>query len=253
MQCATCGLIFSNPMPIPVTIQDHYGVPPENYWKEDYFQIDKNYFLGEIHWLEKLKQIRPGMKSLDIGAGLGKQMIALRNRGFDAYGFEPSVEFYKRAIEKMGILQEKLSLCTLEEAAYDEASFDFISFGAVLEHLYDPAGALKIALRWLKPDGLLHVEVPSSAWLTNKIINMIYKLTGSTYVGNISPMHNPYHLYEFSLDSFRRNGKINNYEIRDHGYYVCDTFMPKIADPVLKLLMKKADTGMQLCVWLKKN
>jgi len=252
MQCATCGLVFSNPMPMPASIQDHYGVPPENYWTENYFQIDSNYFLGEINWLEKLKQVRPGMKSLDIGAGLGKQMIALQNRGFDAYGLEPSIEFYKRAIEKMGIRQEKLSLCTLEEAVYDEATFDFISFGAVLEHLYDPAGALKIALRWLKPDGLIHVEVPNSAWLTNKIINMIYKLMGSAYVGNISPMHNPYHLYEFSLDSFRRNGKINNYEIRDHGYYVCDTFMPKMIDPVLKQLMNKTDTGMQLCVWLKK-
>jgi hypothetical protein len=53
VKCTGCGLIYSNPQPVPFDIQDHYGVPPENYWKEDYFTITDNYFQGEIDRLKK--------------------------------------------------------------------------------------------------------------------------------------------------------------------------------------------------------
>ena len=36
-QCQKCELIYSNPLPIPDNIQDHYGTPPEDYWVESYF------------------------------------------------------------------------------------------------------------------------------------------------------------------------------------------------------------------------
>src|SRR5215813_14223549 len=48
MQCKNCGLIFSNPQPVPFDIQDHYGVPPENYWRSEYFNVDEKYFSGQI-------------------------------------------------------------------------------------------------------------------------------------------------------------------------------------------------------------
>jgi 2-polyprenyl-3-methyl-5-hydroxy-6-metoxy-1,4-benzoquinol methylase len=252
MKCKDCGLIYSNPQPIPFDIQDHYGIPPENYWIEDYFLIDPNYFQNEISIAKKLISFHEGMKSLDVGAGLGKAMIALSNAGFDAYGFEPSIPFYERAISKMKINPRKLKLGMIENVDYPENEFDFISFGAVLEHLYDPSGAIKKTLQWLKPAGVIHIEVPSSAWLINKIINAYYSIRGTDYVGNISPMHTPFHLYEFGLKSFQKNGKKTGYEVMFYEYYVCKTFMPKAFDFFLKPYMRITHTGMQLCVWLKK-
>ena len=253
VRCSLCGLIFSNPIPIPGNIQQHYGVLPEEYWKSAYFKINDDYFSNEINWLKRLKSIQTGTRSLDIGAGLGKQMIALQRHGFDAYGIEPSHQFYTFAVEKMGIDKSRLQLSSIENAKFESGFFDFISFGAVLEHLYDPSAALKNALHWLKPDGLIHIEVPNSRWLINKIINITYKIMGKDYVGNISPMHVPYHLYEFSLESFNKNGLINDYTVKDSGYYVCETFMPKAFDIVLRPLMRKTNTGMQLIVWLEKK
>lgn len=252
-KCRNCDFIFANPLPIPENINDHYGVPPETYWVEDYFKIDENYFKGEIDWLKRLMPIQIGMKSLDIGAGIGKQMIALKREGFDAYGLEPSKPFYERAIEKMKIPEEQLKLCSIEEAEYDKNFFDFISFGAVLEHLYFPSEAIKQTLKWLKPGGLIHIEVPSSNWLINKILNNYYRIKGMDYVANISPMHPPFHLSEFSYKSFAESAKENNFTIEDHCYYVCKTFMPKFLDPFLKSYMKKTRTGMQLCIWLRKE
>jgi 2-polyprenyl-3-methyl-5-hydroxy-6-metoxy-1,4-benzoquinol methylase len=253
VKCTNCGLIYSNPQPVPFDIQDHYGVPPENYWKENYFNVSDNYFQGEIERLKKLIDFKDGIKSLDIGAGLGKQMIALSKAGFSTYGFEPSKQFHERAISKMGINPDKLKLGMIEEVEYPENYFDFISFGAVLEHLYDPSDSILKAMKWLKPNGIIHIEVPSSDWLIGKIINLFYKLKRTDYVGNLSPMHEPFHLHEFGIKSFEEHAKQYNYELAFYDYYVCQTFMPKIADYILKPYMRLTNTGMQLCVWLRKR
>jgi 2-polyprenyl-3-methyl-5-hydroxy-6-metoxy-1,4-benzoquinol methylase len=251
-RCKNCGLIFSNPQPIPFDLQDHYGIPPEEYWKDIYFTVSDTYFKSEIDQLKKLTSFRPGMRSLDIGAGIGKQMIALSNAGFDAYGFEPSKPFYERALAKMNLSADKLKLGMIEEMEYPEAYFDFISFGAVLEHLYYPGESIQKAMKWLKPNGIIHIEVPSSGWLISKMVNFYYRLIGTDYVTNISPMLPPYHLYEFGLRSFQAHAQRHDYKIVHYEYYVCQTFMPKLFDYVLVPYMQWTNTGMQLCVWLKK-
>lgn len=251
-KCTNCGLIYSNPQPIPFNIQDHYGIPPENYWKSNYFTINDSYFKYEIDVLRTLLPDFKGLKALDIGAGLGKSMIALDNVGFETFGFEPSEPFYKKAIEKMKINPERLKLGMLEEVNYPKNEFDFITFGAVLEHLYAPGESIEKALQWLKPNGIIHIEVPSSNWLVNKLINAYYRLTGTDYVANISPMHPPYHLFEFSLESFQLHGKNNSYEVIHHEYHVCETYLPSFINFFIKPYMRKTNTGLQLCVWLKK-
>lgn len=254
MKCRNCKLIFSNPQPVPFDIQDHYGVPPENYWKPEYFIIDKNYFSHEIETTKNLSEFKEGMKALDIGAGLGKCMVALKNGGYDVFGFEPSIPFYERAIEKMKIAPDKLKLGMIEDVDYPDSFFDFITFSAVLEHLYDPSIAIKKALKWLKPGGLIHIEVPSSKYLIPRIFNFYFRLRGTNYVNNLSPMHKPFHLYEFDLDSFKSHSAFNDYEIAHHEYYVCDIyFIPKIFHGFLAWYMAKTKKGMQLAVWLRKK
>jgi len=253
MRCPDCNLIYSNPMPVPKDIQAHYGIPPESYWKEHYFKPGNSDFLLEINKLKSLMNIKPGDKALDIGAGLGKSMIALEKAGFDAYGVEPSEPFYKRAIEKMGIKPDKIKLASVEDAEYPANYFDFVSFSVVLEHLYDPSGAMEKAMNWLKPDGIMHIEVPSSKWLIHKLVNFYYSITGTDYVANLSPMHIPFHLYEFALESFYKNSVKNKYEVVAHEYFVCPTHLPKSLDFILKPYMAKTKTGMTLTVWLRKK
>jgi len=254
MKCRDCGLIFSNPQPVPFDIQDHYGVPPEEYWRPEYFEIDNKYFGHQIETTKKLSSFKNGMTALDIGAGLGKCMISLQNAGYDPYGFEPSIPFYQKAIEKMKIPSGKLQLGMIENIEYPKDSFDFITFGAVLEHLYDPSAAIKKAMNWLKPGGLVHIEVPSSKYLIPRIFNFYFRLRGTNYVNNISPMHRPFHLFEFDIDSFKINGANNSYEIAYHEYYVCNIyFIPGLFHPFFKWYMSKTNTGMQLAVWLRKR
>lgn len=251
-RCDVCGLIYSNPQPRPFNLSDHYNVAPEDYWNESYFQTNDDYFGHEIGTLKSLYPFKQGDRALDIGAGLGKCMIALKKSGFEVHGIEPSEPFFRRAIERMSISQDELRLASIEEASFPHEYFDFITFGAVLEHLYDPSASVHKAMGWLKIGGIVQIEVPSSDWLISRIANLYYKLVGLDYVANISPMHEPYHLYEFTLESFRKNGQINGYQIIHHDYYVAPTYMPKVLDRILVPFMKLTRTGMQLCVWLQK-
>ena len=253
-KCTACGLIYSNPQPIPFDIGDHYGMPPESYWSSNYFSWDESYFSGQIATLKNLLKFTPGMKALDIGAGIGKCMKSLEHAGFDVYGFEPSQPFYERALSRMGIKSERLKLGAIEDVDYDPDTFDFITFGAVFEHLYHPRLALEKAFRWLKKDGIIQIEVPSSRHLMASIIDNFYRLKGTTYTTHLSPMHSPFHLYEFDIKSFEALSAKLGYSIVQRDYMVGRVLnFPKIFHPILKSIMKSTNRGLQLTVWLKKH
>lgn len=255
MRCTNCGLIYSNPQPIPHSIQDHYGVSPENYWKEEYFTVPPTYFAGEIKSLLRLMPSpvngnRPEV--LDIGAGIGKIIKALEAAGITAHGIEPGAEFYRMAVEKNLISPERLQNLPIEEADFPAEKFDAVTFGAVLEHLYNPSAALQKVIRWVKPNGIVHVEVPNADYLISKLYNTFFRLRGTDFVTNISPMHTPYHLYEFTLKSFHLNGKALGYEVAHAEYYVGESATPQV-DRLLTPLMNATKTGMGLIVYLRKK
>lgn len=254
VKCAECSLVFPEPIPIPENISDHYRTPAESYWKPEYFQWSADYFSPQIQKAKELLNYREGMLALDIGAGIGKALKSLESAGFEAIGIEPSLPFYEKAISTMKIDKNKIYNLKVEEADFKQNHFDFITFGAVFEHLYEPAEVLKKTLNWIKPGGIIHIEVPSSNWLMAKIMNLYFRVTGTNYVTNLSPMHSPFHIYEFDLKSFSKIANSLGFEIKEHYYIVCSIYhFPKILHPALKWIMKKTNTGMQLTLYLKKK
>ena len=179
-------------------------------------------------------------------------MAVLERNGFRVTGVEPAPGFARRAIDQHGFRPEQIVVATAEEAEFPENTFDFITFGASLEHLFHPGLVLRKAARWLKPTGLIHAEVPSSRWLVGRMINVFYRLSATSFVTNLSPMHTPFHLYEFSVGAFRRHGAMHGLEIESHRIEVCETQLPRIFDPLLKPWMRITNTGLQLVIWLKR-
>lgn len=254
LQCSNCRLIYSSPQPIPHNIDDHYGVSPDDYWEPDYFSGEAHSMDYHVPIINRLMQIKPGAKSLDIGTGVGFSMLELEKMGFDSYGIEPSSSFVKYAIEKVGIKPEKIVVGMMEDGNFEKESFDFILIRVVLEHVYDPASCIEQAMTWLKPDGIMHIEVPSSNHLISKFFNLYFRLVGTNYVTNLSPAHAPYHLHEFSADSFRKHGERANYDVVFEEHYPAEVFFfPRFTHSFFKWVMRKTNTGMQLAVWLKKR
>lgn len=185
---------------------------------------------------------------------LGKCVVSLERAGFEIWGIEPSVEFRERALQNTGAEPSKIILKSVEQAEFDRESFDFITFGAVLEHLYDPSESIKKALTWLKPGGVIQIKVPNSNHLIARLVNMYFRIRGTNFVTNLSPMHSPYHLYEFTLDTFRLNGLRLGYQVAAYKYMVCSIYhIPAIMHPLARLWMWRTNTGMQLTVYLRKS
>jgi SAM-dependent methyltransferase len=243
VKCLDCGLIYSDPLPIPENIEDHYGVPPEDYWHEEYFEtrsFDES----------RLKQLAPHAKTfLDIGAGIGETMRSIKE--MDVWGIEASKPFYDRAIE-LGVDPGRLIHSTFENAELS-MTFDVVSFSVVLEHLYDPSASIRKALGWLNPGGIIYIEVPDSEYMLSKIFNLYFWLARTDYVVNISPMHVPFHLYEFTERSFRLNGQRQGYSIAHIDRYPGSAPIAPGISKLLSPLMNITKTGMGLIVYLKKS
>jgi 2-polyprenyl-3-methyl-5-hydroxy-6-metoxy-1,4-benzoquinol methylase len=251
MKCNVCNLIYANPQPIPNNSDDHEFI---DVWAKEYFEYDENYFTDEITRAKNLLNFQDGMKALDIGAGIGKGLRSLKEAGFDAFGIEPSAAACKFAYEKIGIPPEKLHCKSIENADFAENTFDFVNFGAVLEHVYNPSESLKSALKWLKPNGIIFAEIPNSGYFITKLMNIYNKLNGTNFTSHISPMHPPFHHFEFGTKSFESFCEKNDCKIADSRILVCTTpFLPKVFVPIVDKYMSLTNTGMQISIFLQKN
>ena len=94
---------------------------------------------------------------IDVGAGRGRLVRALRDRGHDAVGLEPAPG-PRNAAANAGIELEPLAL---ESAEFPNGEADAVVFWHVIEHLDGPGEALARAARWLRPGGRLVVAVPN--------------------------------------------------------------------------------------------
>jgi SAM-dependent methyltransferase len=99
----------------------------------------------------------PRGRLLDVGAGHGRFVAAARAAGWDASGIEPSGRSGARHVERRA----------LEEADYQ--GLDAVTLWHVLEHVEDPADALRRMHGWLAPGGLLLVGVPNLASLQARL------------------------------------------------------------------------------------
>jgi SAM-dependent methyltransferase len=250
VRCARCGLVFPDPMPHPSALEEHYEMAPEEYWEAGYFADGGDLFTEQIARFRRQWTGDRVPVALDVGAGIGKCMRELGAAGFDVFGLEPSAPFRTAAIERTGIAAERISGASMESAEYAAGAFDLITFGAVLEHLFDPAAAVERALTWLAPGGLVHAEVPSARFFGSRVANAVYRLQGLDFVGNLSPMHRPFHLYEFTRASFERHGERAGYRLVEAVAHAgAETYLPG-PQGLIRGLMRRTGGELQLEVWL---
>lgn len=96
---------------------------------------------------------------LEVGAGDGKLVAAMRAAGLDAHGIDPSPAACARAAA-IGAPVEPAGIDDAELAAGGE---DAVVIWHALEHFDDPAGALERVRGWLREGGELVMAVPNLA------------------------------------------------------------------------------------------
>ena len=214
-QCEKCGLIFPNPMPIPVGgLEQHYGVPADDYFKVHDVNL-KGGFAANM--LKGAAELTGGTgRLLDIGTGRGELLKAAREGGWQAVGAEPSAGFaeYSRNYSGAEVINKPVEKC-----GFDDASFDVVILAAVLEHLYNPDEVIGEIARILRQGGALYIDVPNETGLYFRLGNTYRKLRRRDWVVNLAPTFSPYHVFGFNERSLKYLLKKHKLQSKDCHFY----------------------------------
>ena len=132
--------------------------------------------------------LAPGARLLDVGAGNGAAVRALRAAGVDAHGIEPE-ERAVAAASAAGVTT--VSVGTLEANPLEGEHWDVVRMNQVLEHVPDPVDALRRVRALLAPGGRAVIGVPNFGSLGRRAF-------GASWDGLELPRH-LHHFTRFSL------------------------------------------------------
>ena len=186
LRCRGCGLMWLHPRP---GLEQLHKVYDEGYYQnKEFFQKDGNKLYGYVDYLAerinkqydyqrvvgRVKSMLPERgggpdgkrRWLDVGCGLGFLMDVAFDQGFQVRG----VEFNRSAIR---YIQSKFTYPVeyglVQELQFD-GTFDVISLFDVIEHLEDPAGALRHLRGIIAPGGVCAIQTMDSDSLMSRLI-----------------------------------------------------------------------------------
>lgn len=189
--CSTCGSAYLDPRPTPQSIGRAYS----SYYT--HANSDATGFLKQIsrrarngyinrHWKTELKPASaalgavvaciPGMKAkvdhelmrsfshsptrqllLDVGCGSGQFLSLIKHAGWQVKG----IDFDPQAVAAARQLGLDVDLGGLDILTEQQDAYDAITLSHVIEHIFDPADALKQCFRLLRSGGMLWIETPN--------------------------------------------------------------------------------------------
>jgi 2-polyprenyl-3-methyl-5-hydroxy-6-metoxy-1,4-benzoquinol methylase len=138
LECPRCGLLSSRPTLTPDEIVARYEeVVDEEYLSEEAERRDL------FNWVSERMDgfYVPGRRLLEVGANVGLFLAVAKEHGWDAFGIEPSSWAVEQGRERFGVDLEQGAIETLE---VEPGSVDALVMLDVLEHLVDPAAALRL-------------------------------------------------------------------------------------------------------------
>jgi len=155
--CEGCGLLRTDPMPTEAELAEYYRhhyradyqlagtTPPRRHLVRMRAEAGRRADLLEPH-------LPPGARVLDFGCGSGEFLAEGTRRGWRMEGVEPGAAYARHAAG--------LGLRVYGELPQAAGPFDAVTSHHVLEHLRDPAAALRRLVKVLAPGGLMYLAVP---------------------------------------------------------------------------------------------
>ena len=161
--CHTCGMCFASGLPDQTRFSEYYDQSSkydQGAAGAELSSFDAERFAHEARFIADNVGDRTG-RVLDIGTATGGFLVALRDLGFTSvHGVEPSPDAARVARETHGLDVVAGDVGTAKAWG---TQYSVVSLVAVLEHLVDPAAALRDIAGLLAADGLLYLHVPDAA------------------------------------------------------------------------------------------
>lgn len=177
-----CGHFFANPQINEEVLIEAYSGEGEktgqatanDLWidvllSEENLNYDQRKYLNGLAAIEEaLKTETIGSKKvLDIGCSVGIFLKTANEQGWETLGLEWNKKAILYARDTLGLDVRPQSL---EEANFEDASFDAVTLWGVIEHLKQPVKTLQEIVRLLKPGGVLLTFCPNAASLVCRVL-----------------------------------------------------------------------------------
>jgi 2-polyprenyl-3-methyl-5-hydroxy-6-metoxy-1,4-benzoquinol methylase len=163
---------------------------------------------------------------LDVGCHVGLFVMLAQEAGFDCCGIDVSADAICAGTAHLGL--RGLRAATLQEAGFEDASFDGVVAWDVLEHVPDLMDLMAHCARVLRPGGWFFAQVPNHRGVTARLKTLASRagLRGGRY-------HHfgfPWHLYHFSprsLDLLVRRAGMEPVQIASFSHRTKDGRPPR--------------------------
>ena len=160
-KCSSCGLGMLDPRPTPDELaalyRDSYFIGHYDEGVVPGSEAMRKRLSQEGHRIKFFRSLKKEGRILDVGCGRGYFLMACRERGYEVQGFDVSEDGATYVRQTLGIPVQTGNL----EGAFEDSSFDVITMWHSLEHTSEPAKYLALVARWLRPDGIVVIDVPN--------------------------------------------------------------------------------------------
>lgn len=160
--CIECSMARTDPMPSDEELRDFYHEEYRVSYKGVLVPAKKHVLRAARLAKQRLDVILPHLAAnerlLDVGAGGGELVALALVAGLQARGVEPHAGYANYASTQLGLPVE----CgTWQQVQVAAGSLNAVTLFHVLEHLPDPLACVQAVTAWLRPGGILVVEVPN--------------------------------------------------------------------------------------------
>ena len=176
-ECADCRSFSLDPMPTQEELSQYY--PEATYYsyrirEKSSWRKRMERLLGASLATKEPTFARPG-RVLDFGCGAGEFLLELRDKGWTCHGVEVSDAAIRAARERG--LDVRPSLSGVD--GFPDASLDYVRSNHSLEHLVEPAEALREMHRVLRPGGTLFIGVPTRDGMNARLFGLHWWYLGA--------------------------------------------------------------------------
>ena len=201
---SSLGLGFASPMPDEEVLNAFYSTIYRRVMTKkrgfDHYLGSPNYRAQTRSQVEWVRSVAPTSGTwLDVGAGFGLLLWTVNQMmpAWSLHAVEPDEETSAGLREFAKVHTDFPAFWKRE--AFGENLFDVVSVSHVLEHLIDPVECLNVLFHYLKPGGLLLIEVPNDS---------LTELLSSNRCSDMP------HLWFFSFDGFIRIIEAAGFQVR---------------------------------------
>lgn len=161
VMCAGCGVVRNDPVPSEAELEAFYRRDYRKEYKgaeeprlrQVWRNLDR--LNGHFRMFHDIYARRGAW--LDLGSGSGEFSFLAARLGAEVTAVEPNEGYADYCRNRLDL---PVTTGRMEDCGFAAGSFDLIRLSHVLEHMRDPVASLERLKGWLRPDGVIYIEVP---------------------------------------------------------------------------------------------